>query len=57
MLGAGLQTQYDYAEQQHQQLQSVADSVLAELESTRQAISTSTVSMSGKSLNRCALCP
>ncbi|KAA6418428.1 MAG: hypothetical protein FRX49_11588 [Trebouxia sp. A1-2] len=32
--------------------ESVADSVLAELERTRQAISTSTVSMSGRPLNR-----
>ncbi|KAL0055118.1 hypothetical protein WJX82_007299 [Trebouxia sp. C0006] len=48
----GLQTRYNCAEQQLQHLQSVADSVLAELESTRQAISASTVSLSGKSLNR-----
>jgi len=57
MLDAELQTQYDCAEQQLQHLQSVADSVLAELERTRQAISTSTVSVSANSLNRCALCP
>ncbi len=57
MLDAGLQIRCDYAEQQLQHLQSVADSVLAELESTRQAIGASTVSVSGKLLNRCALCP
>lgn len=48
----GLQTRCNCAEQQLQRLQSVADSVLAELESTRQAIGASTVSVSGKSLSR-----
>ncbi|DBA69505.1 TPA: hypothetical protein ACH3X2_012780 [Trebouxia sp. C0005] len=48
----GLQTRHSCAKQQLQHLQSVADSVLAELERTRQAISTSTVSMSGRPLNR-----
>ncbi|KAL0019445.1 hypothetical protein WJX77_000469 [Trebouxia sp. C0004] len=48
----GLQTQCDCAEQQLQHLQAVADSVPAELESTRQATGASTVSISGKSINR-----
>ncbi|KAA6416644.1 MAG: hypothetical protein FRX49_13380 [Trebouxia sp. A1-2] len=46
------ETRHSCADQQLQHLQSVADSVLAELERTRQAISTSTVSMSGRPLNR-----